>query len=84
MKVGNRVTVKPGVSPRTDAGSITPQTPSGIDRKHLVGFMGEVKEISPDGRVLVDDQDIHQPEKGQLRGIMTMREWFQPEELEVG
>lgn len=79
MKVGNRVTVKPGVSPRTDPGSIGVQTPNGVPRDHLVGKRGEVVEIK-DGLVLVDDQI----KDGKPVGPCTMREWFKPEELEVG
>jgi len=80
LKVGHRVTVLPGVSPRVDPGSINHKTPKGVDRSHCVGKRGEVIEIDDDGNCLVDDQI----KDGQPRGECTMREWFRPEELEVG
>ena len=79
MKVGNRVTVLANVSNRMDAGS-TAYDPAGVSRKHLVGKRGEVVEILPDGRILVDDQI----RDGVPVGSLSMREYFTEAELEIG
>lgn len=46
LKLGMRVTVKPGVSPCKDEGSLQRgRNAEGIDRSHLVGRKGEVVQI---------------------------------------
>lgn len=79
MKLGNRVTVLPGVSVH-----------QGADRSRFVGMRGEVVQIGKDGpctcppgcedMVLVDDQIVG----GKPVGACNMREWFRLDELEIG
>lgn len=79
MKIGNRVTVKPGVSPCTDAGSISIQTPNGVPRDRFIGKVGEIVAIDGD-KYLVDSQMVN----GKPQGPVEMRELFLESELEVG
>ncbi len=93
MKLGQRVTVLPGVSNCKDPGALQESARlgrpgQGADRSHFVGMKGEVVQIGADGpctcpdpaMVLVDNQ----VKEGQRQGACTMREWFLPSELEVG
>lgn len=102
LKIGQRVTVLPGVSPSTDEGTLQlsrrmGRGEEGSSRDHLVGKRGEIVQIGKDGpvlegearatcppgyedRVLVDSQVVN----GKRQGMCEMREWFLPEELEVG
>lgn len=84
MKVGHRVTVLPGVSSCTDAGSVQLHGKDGASRERFVGLKGEVVAIDGD-RVLVDSQKIDNADLGgKPAGICEMREWFLASELEVG
>jgi hypothetical protein len=75
LKLGNRVTVK--------------SLPAGHPGKMHEGKKGGVVQIGTDGPVpqtdntlvLVDDQYLNHPKQ---EGSCTMREWFKPEELELG
>jgi sugar lactone lactonase YvrE len=79
FEIGQRVKVLPGVSHRTDAGSIDVMHPDGHSRAHLVGTKGEIVALK-DGMVLVDDQI----ENGKPRGKCNMREWFKESEVAPG
>lgn len=80
MKIGNRVTVLPGVSNCLKDASVSFQNPLGRDRSHFVGCKGEVVAIGDNGMALVDDQLTN----GERKGRQSMLEWFKVEELEVG
>ena len=116
LKLGNRVTVRRGVSPCRDGGSLQLSrrlaaaggrpdlAEDGVPRGHFVGMRGEVVQIGkmhldvkdglgrslgetpsdvPPGceeMVLVDSQVVN----GARQGRQEMREWFLPDELEVG
>lgn len=93
LKLGNRVTVLPGVSNCRDAESVRisqklGQKDAGADRSHFVGCKGEIVQVGKDGpctcpdpkMVLVDSHIVN----GKESGAFFMREWFLPEELEVG
>ena len=93
LKVGQRVMVLSGVSNCKDAESLrvsarTGKPGEGADRSHFVGLRGEIVQIGKDGpctcpnekMVLVDDHIVN----GKPQGAFNMREWFLPEELELG
>lgn len=90
LKIGNRVTVLTPSDPDKKTGN-------GALVKNYAGKRGEVVQIGatlqrgqsgrgglatcPDpAMVLVDDQIVD----GEPRGTCTMRDWFDPEDLEVG
>lgn len=94
FKKGTRVTVKAGVSPCCDEGSLQHMAlkghpaGTGVSREHLVGKKGEVEEIreGPEGmEYLVDDQlQTGKDGKQERVGSCTMREWFSESDLEAG
>jgi len=100
LKLGNRVTVLPGVSPCKDTGSlqecarqaartgIPDLATQGADRSHLVGKRGEVVQIGTDGPCTCPDPSMvlidDQVVNGVRVGQCTMREWLFEHEVELG